>query len=71
LVAADAGATIGNGARKRRRDVEWLFTRVDDHEIVAETMHLVEVAPHWARDLGSVPSQVHQSQGEADAQSRE
>src|SRR6185369_8911178 len=46
-------------ARARRRDVERRFARIDDHEIVAEPMHLVEVAAHWARDLGSAPGQVH------------
>src|SRR6185369_12333745 len=63
LVAAYAGAPVGNGPGKRRSDIERrvarLRTSIDDHEIIAEAMHLVEVAAHWARDLGSVPDQVH------------
>jgi hypothetical protein len=30
-----------------------LLTCIDNHEIIAEAMHLVELPPHWARDLGS------------------
>ena len=36
-----------------------VFARIDDHEIIAEAMHLVEVPPHRARDLGSGRAQVH------------
>ena len=63
LVAADAGAAVGDGPGERRRDLERRLARVDDHEIIAETMHLVEVAPHWARDLGSAPSPSPPSEG--------
>src|SRR6185369_753945 len=49
LVAADARAPVGDRLGKRRRDVKRLFASVDEHEIVAETMHLVEVPPHWPR----------------------
>jgi hypothetical protein len=48
LVAADAGAPVGDGAGEGRRDVERLFARIDNHEIVAETVHFVEGPPHWA-----------------------
>src|SRR5581483_245814 len=48
LVASDPGAPVGNGFRKRRGDLERLQTRVNDHEIIAEAVHLVEPALHLA-----------------------
>ena len=48
LVAADAGAAVGDRAGERRRHLERRFARIDDHEIIAETVHLVEVPPHRA-----------------------
>ena len=48
LVAADAGAAVGDGAGERGRDLERLRARVDDHEVVAEPVHLVEAALHLA-----------------------
>ncbi len=59
LVAADASVPVCNRTRERLRDLERVFASVDDHEIIAETVHLVEVALHRARDLGSVHSLVH------------
>src|SRR6185437_5431281 len=48
LVAADARPAVGDRFRQRRRHFERLLARVDDHEIVAEPMHLVEAALHRA-----------------------
>ena len=42
LVAANTSAPVGNGSASDGRDVEWLLARIDDHEIIAEAMHLVE-----------------------------
>ena len=40
-----------------------VIPRVDDHEIIAEAMHLVEVAPHWPRlRERPCPSPPHESQ---------
>ena len=42
LVAADAPAAVGDGPRLGGADAERPGTRVEDHEIVAEAMHLDE-----------------------------
>jgi len=60
LVAANACSAVTDGAGERRRDAERLLAGINDHEIIAEPMHLVEVPPHRARDLGSGPDLVHQ-----------
>src|SRR5256885_11616171 len=50
LIAADTGAAVGDGAGELRRDAErfvaGLWTRINNHEVVAEAMHLVEAALH-------------------------
>ena len=49
LVAADADAAVGDRAvASAGVTSNGVFARVDDHEIIAEPMHLVEVPPHRA-----------------------
>ena len=59
LVAADAGAPVGDGARLRRVDRERALARVEDDEVVAEAVHLAKAERHVAGDLGAAPVQVH------------
>ena len=49
LVAADAGAPVGDRARPRLVHRHRAFARVEDDEIVAEAMHLVEARHIEAR----------------------
>ena len=42
LIAADAEAAVGDGARGRRVERKRLFSRVEDDEIVAEPVHFQE-----------------------------
>src|SRR3546814_13034893 len=44
LVAADARLAVGNMAGPRAIHLQWRFARVEDSEIVAETMHFVKAA---------------------------
>jgi hypothetical protein len=45
LVAADAGAAISNGTCERPIHCQRLVARVEDDEVIPETVHFVE-APH-------------------------
>ena len=58
LVAADARAPVGDRARPRRVHRHRALARVEDDEIVAEAVHLVE-AGHREGDLGGGGAQVH------------
>jgi len=49
LVAADAGAPVGNGARARCIHRHRSYPGVEDHEIVAEPVHLDEALRHCRR----------------------
>ena len=53
LVAADAGAPVGDRRRPRRRQVEPPRPRVEHDEIVLQTMHLHERHQHPAYIGGS------------------
>ena len=55
LVAADPAVAIGDGARQRPGHGHGLLASVDDDEIVAEAMHLVELQSHWSAGLKDEP----------------
>ena len=58
LVAADAGAAIRDCAGEGGRDGEGFLARVDDHEVVAEPVHLVETAPHLSQTSSAVRARI-------------
>ena len=51
LVAAHPRAAVGNGARLRRGHGHGVRASVEDHEVIAQPVHLVE-GPHHEADLG-------------------
>src|SRR4029450_1794082 len=56
--AADAGTPVGDRPGQRRRDVKRHTSRIDNHEVVAETVHFVEGPTHRPRlreRLGASP----------------
>jgi hypothetical protein len=56
-----APVPVGDLAREIRRDRHFSLAAVDDHEIIAETVHLVKVDYHRsAAHLGGYRDQVHQ-----------
>jgi hypothetical protein len=52
LVEANTGVAVGERARSRRIHSERLPARVDDNEIVAQSVHLYEIAGRHDRDIG-------------------
>ncbi len=56
LVAADAGAAVGDDANDRGRQIDRRLPRVEDDEIVAEAVHLDEgQGGHRAPNMAQAP----------------
>src|SRR3546814_20407900 len=60
LVAADARLAVGNMAGPRAIHLQWRFARVEDDEIIAETMNFVKAARHRPRHVVGGCFKAHQ-----------
>ena len=59
LVAADAGAAVGDRPARARVHLDRRLAGVENDEVVAEAVHLAEAEGHAWGDLGAGPAQVH------------